>query len=107
MSYAVVVTTQAKGNLGSYYEHAARQAPDAAARWLDRFEAALATLSDYPERCPLAPENARVQPEIRQFLFGKGRGVFRVLFTITEDQVRVLHIRRATMDIADASELES
>lgn len=105
MSYAVFVTANAKGNLRHYYDHAARQAPDAAARWLDRFEAALATLSENPERCALAPENQRVAPEVRQLLFGKGRSVFRVLFTIVDDHVRVLHIRRGTMDVAEATDL--
>jgi hypothetical protein len=73
---------------------------------LSRFEAALSSLSENPERCPLAPENDYVEPEIREFHFGKGRGVLRILLTITGRQVRILHIRRATMDWASPADLQ-
>ena len=105
MSYRVVVTANAKANLRSYYLHAAQHAPVTAARWLTRFEAALATLATNPQRCGIAPENDAVDEGIRQFLFGKRRSVFRALFTIAENEVRVLHIRRAVMDTATADEL--
>jgi len=62
-----------------------------AARWPDRFEAALATLATNPERCAIASENDAAAEEIRQFLFGKSYRVFRALFTIAEGEVRVLH----------------
>lgn len=105
MSYLVVITANAKANLRSYYLHAAQHAPVTAARWLNRFEAALATLATNPQRCGVAPENDAADEEIRQFLFGKRGRVFRALFTIAEDEVRVLHIRRAVMDTASPEEL--
>lgn len=105
MSYRVVITAHAKANLRSYYLHAAQQAPVTAARWLSRFEAALATLATNPHRCGIAPESDAVDGEIRQFLFGRRSSVFRVLFTISDDEVRVLHIRRAVMDTASPEEL--
>jgi hypothetical protein len=43
----------------------------------------------------LAPEDSLVEAVIRQFLFGRKPDVFRVLFTIEDDQVRLLTIRRA------------
>ena len=104
MSYRVVITANAKANLRHYYLHAAQHAPVTAARWLSRFEAALATLGRNPQRCAIAPENDAVDEEIRQFLFGRS-SVFRALFTIAEDEVRVLHIRRAVMDTAGPEEL--
>lgn len=105
MNYFVFVTAGAKDDLRHYYQRAATYAPETAVRWLSRFEAALSTLAINPQRCPLAPENDRVEPEIREFHFGKGRGVFRVLLTIIDHQVRILHIRRATMDWAGAEDL--
>src|SRR5438309_2263209 len=98
MIYRVVITENAKGNLRNYYLYAAQYAPSTAARWLHRFEQALGTLSSNPQRCSLAPENDAVAAEIREFLFGKGRSVFRALFEIENDEVRVLHVRRAAMD---------
>ena len=54
MTYRVVITANAMGNLRSYYLRAAEHAPVTAARWLSRFEAALATLATNPQRCGLA-----------------------------------------------------
>ncbi len=106
MTYRVVITANAKNDLRSYYLRAAERAPVTAARWLSRFETALATLATNPQRCGLAPENETVDEEIRQFLFGRrGSSVFRALFTIAEGEVRVLHIRRAVMDTAAPEEL--
>lgn len=105
MNYRVVITANAKANLRSYYLHAAQDAPLTAARWLSRFEAALATLATNPQRCGIAPEDEAADEVIRQFLLGKRGRVFRALFTIAEDEVRVLHIRRAVMDTASPEDL--
>lgn len=105
MTYRVVVTENAKANLRSYYSHAASRAPLTAERWLDRFETALATLASNPQRCTLAPENDVVAVEIRQLFFGKPPSIYRALFTIAGDEVRILHIRRGAMDTARPDEL--
>lgn len=105
MIYRVIITENAKSNLRSYYLHAAQHAPLTAARWLNRFEQSIATLSADPQRCAVAAESAVVEGEIRQLLVGKRRSIFRVLFTITGDEVQVLHIRRGTMDTATRDEL--
>src|SRR5262245_55227266 len=105
MTHRVFVTAEARRNLRDAYHWAAQHAPDAAARWLARFESSLATLSESPTRCPLAPENNLVEAEIREFLFGRRGGAYRALFTIVGDEVRVLHVRRAARDWADASDL--
>lgn len=105
MSYRVVITANAKANLRNYYVRAAETAPMTASRWLDRFEEALQTLSDNPRRCPLSPENDLVPVEVRQLLFGRGRNVYRALFTVSGDDVQVLHVRRAARDTATPEEL--
>jgi len=58
-------------------------------------EEAIASLSSLPERCPLAPENARFPFEVRQLLYGRKPHVYRILFTIEGDAVKILHIRHA------------
>ncbi|MCE9547132.1 MAG: type II toxin-antitoxin system RelE/ParE family toxin [Planctomycetia bacterium] len=73
----------------------AERAPLAAIRWLDRFQEALETLRDRPERCPIAKESRKVDFVVREFHFGKRPNVFRVLFVIDANFVRVLCIRRA------------
>ncbi len=53
-----------------------------------------------PKRCPLARENKYFSQEIRQLLYGRGRNLYRILFTIVDGQdistVRILHIRHSS-----------
>jgi len=105
MTFHVIVTENAKANLRYYYQRAAENAPLTAGRWLNRFEDALKTLATHPERCSLAPESDAVDAEIRQLIFGKRASAYRALFAISADQVQVLHIRRAAMDVASPDEL--
>ena len=100
MTHFVIVTQKAKDDLRHYYSFAAERAPATAARWLNRFEEALQTLATNPTGCWLAPENDQVDQTIYQFLYGQRSGRYRALFTIDGDRVRVLHIRRGTMDKA-------
>ncbi|MFO7906788.1 MAG: type II toxin-antitoxin system RelE/ParE family toxin [Planctomycetota bacterium] len=74
---------------------AAKHAPQTAARWLDRFQATINTLSAQPERCSHAKENSKVHVELRELHFGRRPNVFRVIFTVEGQTVRVLRIRRA------------
>ena len=113
MSYRVVIQRLAVQDLDTAYQQAAKHAPQTAGRWLTRFEQAIATLSDYPERCPLARENTKTDLELREFLFGRRPNVFRVIYTINHDIVRILRIPRAQRrflskkqirDAADAGE---
>jgi plasmid stabilization system protein ParE len=107
MKYNVVVTAAAKQNLRAAYLWAAERAPLTAAAWLNRFEAELETLSKFPQRCALAPENSLVTDEIRQLIYGRRQSAYRALFTIAENEVRVLHVRRATRDWATRDDLQS
>ena len=105
MTHFVIVTQKAKDDLRHYYAVAAEHAPETAARWLDRFEEALQTLSTNPTRCPLAPENDLVDQTVYQFFYGERSGRYRALFTIEGNRVLVLHIRRGTMDKAAEGDL--
>ncbi len=61
--------------------------------WFLALDDAFASLSEFPERCPIAPESARFHVEVRQLLYGRKPHVYRILFTIAADTVTVLHIR--------------
>jgi plasmid stabilization system protein ParE len=106
MTYDVVVTAAAKQNLRAAYCWAAERAPSTATAWLNRFETELDSLSRFPHRCALAPENAFFEPEIRQLIYGRRQGAYRALFTIIGNQVQVLHVRRAARDWATADDLK-
>ena len=62
-------------------------------RWFVGLQDAIASLAEFPMRCPLAPENAAFPFEVRSLLYGHIPHVYRILFTIEQDTVYVLHIR--------------
>lgn len=64
-----------------------------AAAWLNGLETATASLSEQPLRCSLAYESRAFNLKIRQLLYGKNRDLYRVLFTVEGDEVRIHHIR--------------
>src|SRR6202041_762571 len=70
-------------------EHAGEQG----LRWYAALNRAINTLSEAPNRCPIAPESATSRREIRHLLYGNKPHVYRVLFTIKDDVVTVLHVR--------------
>lgn len=106
MNFRVVVQPTAEEDLLLAYRRAANAAPLAAGRWLDRFQVALRTLSRNPARCALAREHRKVAIELREFHVGRYPYVFRVLFTIDQDAVYVLRIRRAQRKALTKKELQ-
>jgi hypothetical protein len=95
MTYRVIIQRLAIQDLDEAFLRAARNAPVTASHWLDRFQIALRGLDTNPRRCPYAREHGKADVELRQMLFGKRPHVYRVIFTIDGDTVRVLRIRRA------------
>jgi len=71
MTYRVILQRLAIQDLDDAFVWAARKAPATAARWLDRFQAALQRLDTNPQRCPRAREHRKVDVELREVLFGK------------------------------------
>jgi plasmid stabilization system protein ParE len=71
---------------------------------------AIDSLTKMPKRCPLARENEYFSNEIRQLFYGKGRNLYRILFTILEDEnvstVRILHIRHSAQQTLGMDEDE-
>ena len=56
----------------------------------------VATLQEMPLRCGLAPENDTFNQEIHQLIYGKSRNKYRILFTLREDTVFILHVRHSS-----------
>jgi plasmid stabilization system protein ParE len=71
-----------------------------ASQWYSGLLQAIESLSQMPKRFSLARENEYFSQEIRQLLYGRGRSLSRILFTIVEGQeistVRIVHIRYAS-----------
>lgn len=58
---------------------------------------AIRSLSTFPSRCAHASEDPYFPEEIRQLLYGKRGGVYRILFTVGEAEgiVSILHVRHS------------
>jgi plasmid stabilization system protein ParE len=98
MKYRVLIQPTAKAELRKAHRWYYDESPAAASRWLDKLLETIDTLRAHPERCPLAPENDAFEETIRQLLCGKKRGIYRILFTVKEGVVEVLHIRHAARE---------
>ena len=82
-------------DLEQYYRFAWKSGGNQASAWYERFVEQLKSLDRAPERCPIARESKRVFLEVRELHYGRRANVFRILFTIDGDAVRVLRIVRA------------
>jgi|SRR3974390_1425005 len=96
MTYRVEMSAQAEDDASSILNWLlTNHAGETGAHWFLALEDAIASLSSLPERCPLAPENARFPFAVRQLLYGRKPHVYRILFTLDGDAVKILHIRHA------------
>ena len=66
-----------------------RDGPERAASWRRRMYDKVDFLEVFPERCSYAPENDRCRVELRNTFYGE----YRIIFTVREDDVVVLHVR--------------
>jgi plasmid stabilization system protein ParE len=94
MAFRVELAEQAQADIAAIYDWLrSQQAEEAGERWFLALREAIASLSNFPARCPVAPENRDSPVEVRQFLYGRKPHVYRILFTVDGDIVQVLHIR--------------
>lgn len=93
MKYRVEIAPEAVPEAEQDYLWIREHSPVSAAKWFNGLVEAVESLENQPTRCALAPENDAFEEEIRQLLYGKRGGVYRVLFSIAGGTVRVLHIR--------------
>jgi plasmid stabilization system protein ParE len=81
------------------------RAPIAAEKWRDELIAKVESLGDNPHRHPVAPESGRFPREIRLMLFRKRRGQFRIYYTIDNQRVVILSVRRSARRPLDEGDL--
>jgi plasmid stabilization system protein ParE len=93
MKYQILLEPRAEADIEVIYLFIARRNRESAIKWFNGISAAIQTLETFPQRCPHAPENAFFQEEIREHFYGKRVGTYRILFTIVDQTVHVLHVR--------------
>lgn len=102
MSWNVIMTSRAKGEVESIYDYIAERSPDGAVRWLRAFQRARDELAEQAERFGSASESDTLQPELRQRFFSTKRGNrYRIVFKIVGADVFVLHVRGQGQNLID------
>jgi len=100
MSFQLAIADEAHADISrnaSWW--AAHHSYEQASRWKDAVYEQLETLYTFPERHPLAPENAEFPFDIREKPVGLGsRPSYRAVFTIQENVVLVLTVQRGAQD---------
>lgn len=109
MAYRVSLAAPAETDAYAAFERIRAAAPRHAEKWLIRLFQAIFSLEKLPARCPVIPEAKELGYPARHLLFGKGNGVYRIIFHVQEDEkhVRVLRIWHASRDaitVADVAE---
>jgi toxin ParE1/3/4 len=91
MTYRVELTARASRNLRRIFQWIDAENSTRARAWFNELDAAIMSLDEKPQRCPVTPENSA----LRHLLFGKKPHVYRIIYTIDARAgvVRVLHMR--------------
>jgi toxin ParE1/3/4 len=96
--YEVLIMPSAEAELEAAYRWLFERDPEAAGAWFNGALDAFLKLETLPERCPLAPESDAFDHEIRQLLYGRRQHAYRILYDISGDTVRILHIRHGARE---------
>lgn len=99
MSYRLRITARAVGEADAAHawmvEHLTQEAAD---RWYRGLFDQMETLGRQPLLCPRAAESEKLSEEIREQVYGKGKIMYRILFTIRHSDVVILSIHHAARD---------
>lgn len=107
MAFQVEITSSASSQIEEAYQWYTRNDPEFADRWFRELMNRIATLQEKPRRCSLAIEHEIFSEEVRQLLYGKNRGTYRVLFVIRGTKVTVLYVRHSAQAPMTADDLDS
>ena len=103
MTYNVIVTPTADAEAMEAVAWYAERSTDAAQRWHERLTRAINSLAKLPTRCPVSQEDSKALGcEVRLLLYGKRRGVYRILFSIVGDTVWILRIRHSALGLSSS-----
>ena len=112
MAYKVKLTAPAEADAYAVFEYIRDASSLARAeKWLVELFKVVLSLDEMPRRCPLISEATELNRDLRQILYGKGTGTYRIIFDIEEvseeePRVRVLRIWHGSRDKLRLEDLE-
>lgn len=74
----VEITNTAENDIKSIFNHIAGENLQAAAKWIKEIKRQVASLEQFPKRCPTIPESEELGKEYRHLVYGNYRTIFRV-----------------------------
>ena len=108
MAFQVLLQPQAEADITQAYAYLSERSPQVAAHWYRCVKDAIQSLADLPLRCPVAPEADKLGFPLRQLLYGRQPGIYRIVFRVLEDaqQVHVLTVRHSARKPLSEDELK-
>lgn len=92
--FEIVFAPSAFEDLEETLQWLEKEAPEKVAEWYSAIKSEIATLSQLPERCPVAPENGLWgEEELRQLHFQGYPSKYRIIFYVSQSSVHILNIR--------------
>lgn len=76
--FRVDITETAEADVSGIWEYIAQDKPEAATAFVLRLEDQISRLENFPERCPLVPENELLGTSYRHLVYGNYRTIFRI-----------------------------
>lgn len=90
----VRILPKAEADVQKMRAYISGRSPEGALVWLTALEKACEQLAENARSCAVADENDDLEFEVRQSLFRTRRGsVYRLVFTIFNDEVQILRVR--------------
>jgi plasmid stabilization system protein ParE len=105
MEYRFRFAPRALAEANEAHEWIAEQSPQRAAKWYQGLFQRIETLATHPERCPVAPEGRASGEQVRQLLYGRRGGAYRILFVIRDDVIRIVAVRHGARQPLTAEQL--
>jgi plasmid stabilization system protein ParE len=103
--YQIRVHPAALASMQEAQDWIADRSVEAAERWTGGLHDAILSLQQFPTRCGLARESRTLSFELRQLIYGKRAGRYRILFAVRGNIVHVLDVRHGARDAVGLQEL--
>jgi plasmid stabilization system protein ParE len=103
--YQIRIHPAALASMQEAQDWIAGRSVEAAERWTDGLQEAILSLQQFPTRCGLARESRSLSFELRQMIYGKRAGRYRILFAVRGNVVHVLDVRHGARDVIGPGEL--
>ena len=111
MAYQIKITAPAEDDIYSAFDRIKKVAPSVSEKWLRGIFKSIFTLTEMPDRCPMAPESEALGLPIRHLLYGKKTAIHRIVFDIQNETnadhlVRILRVWHGKKDQIHVEDLD-